>query len=393
MAGRQGRPGVDSGHGHPLLRHRTAAAGHAPGAATDGRACRGSHHLRRADRAAALPGQGRPEEGARGLQVRRRSASGPVPRQRRALHHPPHRRGGPVRRVAPGRAGPDGRADARRDGGLRHHQGGADRALRCTHRRTGGRPDQAGQAAVQHPRGEPGGVFPQDAAGDVAGRARHPGQAGRPAAQHAHHAGHGPAKAPAHCRRDAGHLRPHRPPPGPEPDLPRTAGAVVPASLPLAPRRALTRAAARTRPPTGHRGARAKGRGKGLRHGQDTDRHFRPREDRVLHLPKDARETPGLHPGERSLRLSHHRAQPARVLPVAGCAAPVVQARAGPLQGLRGHSQGQRLPEPAHHARQPAGHGGGVSGAHRSHARRGREGHCRALDVQVGCGRQEGHGR
>ena len=243
-------PGVDSSHGNTLLRCGTAAPGHAPGAATDGRPHRGSHHLCRAQRATAVPHQGRPEAGARGVQVRRRGPSRAVPRQRRALHHAPHRRGRPVRRLAVGRPGPHGRADARCHGGLRHHQGGADRALWRPHRRTGGRPDQAGQAALQHARGEPGRVLPQDAAGDVAGCARDPRQAGRPAAQHAHHGGHGAAQAPAHRGRDAGHLRTHRPPLGAQPDLPRAAGAVIPASLPLAPRGAVQSTAARARAPS-----------------------------------------------------------------------------------------------------------------------------------------------
>ena len=72
----------------------------------------------------------------------------------------------------------------------------------------------------------------------------------------------------------------------------------------------------------------------------------------------------------------------ARVLPGAGRAAPALQAGAGALQGLHRHPQGQRLPVAAHHAGQPAGHGGGVPDPHRGHARGGRERHRRALAVQ-----------
>ena len=45
-----------------------------------------------------------------------------------------------------------------------------------------------------------GRVLPQDAAGDGARRARHPDQAGRPPAQHAHDGGDGARQAPAHRR-------------------------------------------------------------------------------------------------------------------------------------------------------------------------------------------------
>ena len=192
--------------------------------------------LRRAGRPAGLPVQGRPQAGARGLQVRRPGPPGPVPRQRPALHHAPDRGGGPVRRLEARRPGHHGLADARHDRGLRRHQARADREVRRRHRRPGGRPDQARQAALQHARGEPGRELPQDAAGDGARRARHPHQARRPPAQHAHDAGHGARAAPAHRARDAGHLRPHRAPAGPEPDLPRTAGAVLRVALPVAPR-------------------------------------------------------------------------------------------------------------------------------------------------------------
>ena len=53
-----------------------------------------------------------------------------------------------------------------------------------------------------------GGEFPQVHAGDVEGHPRAAGQAGRPAAQHAHAALHqGAGKAPAHRARDDGDLR------------------------------------------------------------------------------------------------------------------------------------------------------------------------------------------
>ena len=61
-------------------------------------------------------------------------------------------------------------------------------------------------------RGIAGRVVPQDAAGDGARRARHPDQAGRPAAQHAHDGGDRAGQAHAHRARDARHLRADRAP-------------------------------------------------------------------------------------------------------------------------------------------------------------------------------------
>ena len=52
--------------------------------------------------------------------------------------------------------------------------------------RPGRRPVQAGKDRVPEPGRGAGGKLPQDAAGDGARRARHPDQAGRPPAQHAH---------------------------------------------------------------------------------------------------------------------------------------------------------------------------------------------------------------
>ena len=52
--------------------------------------------------------------------------------------------------------------------------------------------------------------------------------------QHAHAGRCAAREVGAHLARDAGHLRADRAPPGPEPDLPRTAGAVVPPPAPVA---------------------------------------------------------------------------------------------------------------------------------------------------------------
>ena len=73
----------------------------------------------------------------------------------------------------------------------------------------------------------------------------------------------------------------------------------------------------------------------------------------------------------------------------AGRAAPAVQAGAGPLQGLHRHPQGQRLPVAAHHAGQPAGHGGRVPDPHRADARGGREGIARTGCTRPGRARRQ----
>ncbi len=71
---------------------------------------------------------------------------------------------------------------------------------------------QARQDGVSHSRRGAGREFPQDAAGDGARRARHPDQARRPAAQHAHARRGAACEAPPHRPRNARNLRAHRPP-------------------------------------------------------------------------------------------------------------------------------------------------------------------------------------
>jgi GTP diphosphokinase / guanosine-3',5'-bis(diphosphate) 3'-diphosphatase len=61
---------------------------------------------------------------------------------------------------------------------------------------------------------------------------------------------------------------------------------------------------------------------------------LRPREDGVFDLPQDAREAPAVLRSQRPLRLSHRRAADLGLLCRARRAAPVVQARPRPLQGL-----------------------------------------------------------
>ena len=87
--------------------------------------------------------------------------------------------------------------------------------------RRGRRPHRRGRDQDRrHPvfvhRGAPGRELPQDAAGDGRRHPRHPRQARRSAAQHAHAAAHARGAARAHRPGDARHLRADRQPPGHE---------------------------------------------------------------------------------------------------------------------------------------------------------------------------------
>ena len=211
--------------------------------------------------------------------------------------------------------------------------------------------------------------------------------------QHAHPGRRAAREVGPHRLRDAGHLRAHRLPPGPEPDLPRTAGTGVPPPAALALRRADQGRDARAQPPPrpdpeGAEGSRDRLRGS--RHG-GADR--RAREDAVLDLPQDGREAPELRAGHRHLRLSHHRADGDRLLHRPGHAAPALQAGAGQVQGPHRHPQAQRLPVAAHHAGRPLGRERRVPDAHRGHARGGRIRRGRALAVQGQRARQPDHRR
>ena len=124
-------------------------------------------------------------------------------------------------------------AAARRDGGhLRHQERDS--------RRRFGKPvadmvdgvSKLDQIEFTVARGRAGGELPQDAARDGARRARHPDQARRPPAQHAHARRDGARAPQAHRARDARHLRADRQPARPERALPRAAGPVVQAPLP-----------------------------------------------------------------------------------------------------------------------------------------------------------------
>jgi GTP diphosphokinase / guanosine-3',5'-bis(diphosphate) 3'-diphosphatase len=103
--------------------------------------------------------------------------------------------------------------------------------------------------------------------------------------------GDGAQQAPAHRARDAGHLRADRPPAGPEPDLPRAAGAVLRVPAPLAPRGAGQGGAARAR----HRRdivERVRSDVEKAFASQDQGAGQRPREDRLPSTARCARSTP-----------------------------------------------------------------------------------------------------
>ena len=241
-------------------------------------------------------------------------------------------------------------------------------------RRPRRRPHQARQASLLDARGVAGRVFPQDAARDDARRPRHPRQARRPVAQHAHDGRGGALQAAADRLRDARDLRADRAPARPQPDLSRAAGALVQAPEAVARGGALEGGAEGARLPARPRRADPEGRREGVRAGQAQGADLRPREDDLFDLHQDAREAPDVRAGQRHLRLPDRRRHAARVLHGARRAAPADEAGPRPLQGLHRDPEGERLPVAAHDAREPARHRGRVPDPHRADARRGREG-------------------
>ena len=160
---------------------------------------------------------------------------GQYPQVGRAVHLAPARGSQHPRAVASRPAGAHRGAAARRNGRHLGHQDRDLQALRQAGRGARGRRLQARPDRVRDPRGSAGREFPQDAAGDGARRARHPDQARRPPAQHAH-ARRGRARAATpHRARDARDLRADRQSAGPEQHLPGTRGPrfLAPLSRPL----------------------------------------------------------------------------------------------------------------------------------------------------------------
>ena len=174
------------------------------------------------------PPRRRPRAAAQGLHLLRGRAQGPDARLRRALPRAPARGGGHPGRDADGPGLRGGRPPARRAGGHPHRSRPHPRVLRrgrAPHR--GGR-DQDQQDPVLLLRGAAGGELPQAAAGHGGRHPRHPGQAGRPPAQHAHAAVPARGAPRAHRARDHGHLRAPGRPAGHEQDQERAGGPLLP---------------------------------------------------------------------------------------------------------------------------------------------------------------------
>jgi hypothetical protein len=160
------------------------------------------------------------------------------PGQRRPLLRPPDRGGRHPHRIPARHRDHRHGPAARRDRGHPGHQGRDRKAVRRGDRRAGrGRHQavQAGAAGRARPPGrEPAQVHP----GDLQGRPRPAGQAGRPSAQHADAALHQePGQARAHRPRDARHLRAAGPQHRLPPDLHRAGGAGLRAHQPGGPQR------------------------------------------------------------------------------------------------------------------------------------------------------------
>ena len=117
-----------------------------------------------------------------------------------------------LRRAAPRRAVARRRAPARRRRGHRDRPGRAARRVRRRGRAARRGRHEADADQLPEPRAVGGRELPQDDRRDGAGRARHPDQARRPAAQHAHDRVPGQAGAGAQGEGDARGLRAARAP-------------------------------------------------------------------------------------------------------------------------------------------------------------------------------------
>ncbi len=172
--------------------------------------------------------------------------------------------------------------------------------------------DHPHRGGVAHRRA--GGHHSQDVRGHVQGHPRHPHQAGRPSAQYAHTGG--PARGSAHLQvpRDAGDLRPHRPPPWHQL---HQVGAGGPVFLLPGAQQVQAGFAHGHRKPRGTRGVsgrrhrhhpRREGQGGHPGPGHGTS------EASVLHLPEDDEEGQGILRDLRPHRRAHHREIGARLL-------------------------------------------------------------------------------
>ena len=248
---------------------------------------------------------------------------------------------------------------------------------RAGRRRLEDRPHRVRDAAARAGR-----ELQEDAARDGARRARHPHQARRPPAQHAHARRRARGEAGADRARDARDLRAHRQPAGPERHLLRARGPGLPLPAPDALPRAREGAQARARQPARRRG-QAQGRDPGAPGGLPRrGAGARPREAHLLDLQEDAGEEHLVLRGVRHLRLPHPRARRPGLLPRAGRAAHALQAHPRQVQGLHRHPEGERLPVAAHDALRPVRHARRGADPHARDAQGGRGGRRLALALQ-----------
>ena len=333
-----------------------------------------------ATRAPRAAPEGRPGAAAAGLRGGRGQARGPAAQVRRPVHHAPAGRGHDPRRAGHGHHHAGRRAAARHRRGHRLPAGQAARRVRRGGRAPGRRRDQAGQGRVRQRRR--GRDHPQDGRRDGPRPAGAGDQAGRPAAQHAHHAlpaageagqegprdarGAGPARAPAgHGHRQVGAGGPGLRDPAPEEVLRDRPPGRDPRAVP------------RHLPQAGHRrGHRAAGLGADHRHRRG------PAQALLLDLPEDDRQGPGLRRHPRPGRGADAGRRGARLLRGDGHGARAVAADARPVQGLHRAAPVRRLPVAAHHGDRAGRQAARGADPHPRHAPHRRVRHRRALAVQ-----------
>ena len=238
---------------------------------------------------------------------------------------------------------------------------GDRRAVRPRHRQAGRGADQAEEARSRLEEGRAGGEPAQAAAGDLRGCPRAPGQARRPAAQH------------AHARPRAGRT-----------SALRIAEETMEIYAPLAGRMGmqgmreeLEELAFRTINPEAYRtvterlgrhlreeprrGRRDRAGAVGaVRQARHQGRGEEPPEEAVVGVPQDGSQGALLRAAVRHLRLPRRRRHGRGLLPRARRRPHDLVDGAGPLQGLHLDAEAERLPLDPHHHRRP------VAPAHRA---------------------------